>query len=163
MPPNLLAHYFYLWETTVVRQAIETAWISASSEDIRRVSGTSSVTTISSEERAPKGALYAIIVFLIGFILGTIRVLLVAPRLGETITIILEAPPMLAASWFVCRWCVHRFDVKRTVAARSRVGLIAFFVLMLAEVGSGAASVDRSWISLLGTDRRLEGSVSPLR
>src|ERR1700756_4080703 len=31
MPPNLLAHYFYLWETTVVWQAIETAWISASS------------------------------------------------------------------------------------------------------------------------------------
>jgi hypothetical protein len=28
---NLLAHYLYLWETTVVRQAIETAWISASS------------------------------------------------------------------------------------------------------------------------------------
>jgi hypothetical protein len=25
MPPNLLAHYFYLWEPTVVRQAIETA------------------------------------------------------------------------------------------------------------------------------------------
>src|SRR5262249_40372452 len=31
MPPNLLAHYPYLWEPTVVRQAIETAWISASS------------------------------------------------------------------------------------------------------------------------------------
>ena len=25
MPPNLLAHYFYLWEPTVVRQTIETA------------------------------------------------------------------------------------------------------------------------------------------
>src|SRR5215472_16721630 len=30
-PPNLLAHYPYLWEPTVVRQAIETAWISPSS------------------------------------------------------------------------------------------------------------------------------------
>ena len=30
MPPNLLAHYFYLWEPTVVRQAIEPAWTSAS-------------------------------------------------------------------------------------------------------------------------------------
>jgi hypothetical protein len=38
------------------------------------------------------GALYAIIVFLIGFILGSIRVLLVAPRLGETIAVIIEAP-----------------------------------------------------------------------
>ena len=63
------------------------------------------------------GALYAIIVFLIGFILGTIRVLLVAPRLGETTAVILEAPMMLAASWFVCRWCVDRLDVRRTVSA----------------------------------------------
>jgi|SRR6516165_3359984 hypothetical protein len=31
MPPNLLAHYPYLWEPTVVRQAIETAWTSVSS------------------------------------------------------------------------------------------------------------------------------------
>jgi len=31
MPPNLLAHYLYLEETTVVPQAIETAWISVSS------------------------------------------------------------------------------------------------------------------------------------
>jgi len=31
MPPNLLAHYFYLWEPTVVQQAIETAWTSVSS------------------------------------------------------------------------------------------------------------------------------------
>lgn len=41
------------------------------------------------------GALYAIIVFLIGFILGTIRVLLLIPRLGETIAVILEAPSIL--------------------------------------------------------------------
>jgi hypothetical protein len=66
--------------------------------------------------RATKaGALYAIIVFVIGFILGTIRVLLVAPRLGETTAVIIEAPIMLAASWFVCRWCVGRLSVRRTV------------------------------------------------
>ena len=29
-PPNLLAHYLYLWELTGVRQAVETAWISGS-------------------------------------------------------------------------------------------------------------------------------------
>ena len=30
MPPNLLAHYCYLWELTAVWQAVETAWIAAS-------------------------------------------------------------------------------------------------------------------------------------
>jgi hypothetical protein len=89
--------------------------------------------------RATKaGALYAIIVFVIGFILGTIRVLLVVPRLGETTAVIIEAPIMLAASWFVCRWCMDRLSVGRTIPARSLMGLVAFLVLMSAEVGLGA-------------------------
>src|SRR5689334_2404978 len=72
------------------------------------------------------GALYAIVVFVIGFILGTIRVPLVAPSLGETNAVIIEAPIMLAASWLVCRWCVDRLHVPRTVPARSLMGLVAF-------------------------------------
>lgn len=84
------------------------------------------------------GALYAIIVFLIGFILGTIRVLLLVPRLGETTAVTVEAPIILTASWFVCGWCVDRLDVRRTIPARSLMGLVAFLVLMSAEVGLGA-------------------------
>ena len=84
------------------------------------------------------GALYAIFVFLIGFILGTIRVLLVAPRLGETTAVSIEAPIMLAASWLVCRWCLDRLDVAVTVPARSLMGVVAFLVLMSAEFGLGA-------------------------
>ena len=84
------------------------------------------------------GALYAIVAFSIGFILGTVRVLLLAPRLGETTAVIIEAPIMLAASWFVCRWCVARLNVGPTVPTRSLMGLVAFLVLMLAEVGLGA-------------------------
>jgi hypothetical protein len=69
------------------------------------------------------GVLYAIIVFLIGFILGTIRVLLVVPRLGETTAVIIEAPVMLTASWLICRWCVDRLDVAATVPVRSSIGV----------------------------------------
>jgi hypothetical protein len=83
------------------------------------------------------GALYAVIVFLIGFILGSIRVLLLAPRLGETIAVIIEAPVILAASWFVCRWCVKRLNVTGTVPDRSLTGLVAFLVLMSVEFGLG--------------------------
>jgi hypothetical protein len=84
------------------------------------------------------GALYAITVFLIGFILGTIRVLRLAPRLGETTAVIIEAPIMLAVSWFVCRWCVDRLNAGRTIPTRSLMGLVAFLVLMSAEAGLGA-------------------------
>jgi hypothetical protein len=63
---------------------------------------------------------------------------------GETTAVIVEAPIMLTASWFVCRWCVNRLDVRRTVAARSWMGLVAFLVLMSAEVGLGAVVFGRS-------------------
>jgi hypothetical protein len=104
------------------------------------------------------GALYAIVVFSIGFILGTIRVLLVAPRLGETTAVIIEAPIMLAASWFVCRWCVHRLDVGRTVPARLLMGLVAFLVLMSAEVELGVV-LDRSIIDQLAMYKSASGAI----
>ena len=109
--------------------------------------------------RATKaGALYAIIVFVIGFILGTIRVLLLAPRLGETIAVIVEAPVILAASWFVCRWCVDRLDVRRTVSARSLMGVVAFLVLMSVEVGMGAM-FGRSLVDQLASYGSLSGAI----
>ena len=105
------------------------------------------------------GALYAIIVFLIGFIFGTIRVLLLIPRLGETTAVILEAPVMLAASWFVCRWSVDRLDVRPMVPARSLMGLVAFLVLMSAEFGLGASLFGRSLVNQLSAYRSLPGAI----
>jgi len=57
---------------------------------------------------------------------------------GETVAVIVEVPMMLAASWFVCRWCVVQLDIRRTVPARSLMGLVAFLVLMSAEACMGA-------------------------
>lgn len=105
------------------------------------------------------GALYAITVFLIGFILGVIRVLLLAPRLGETTAVIIEAPIMLAASWFVCRWCVDRLDVRRAVPARSLMGMVAFVVLMSAEVGLGAGVFGRSLVDQVATYESPGGAI----
>jgi hypothetical protein len=90
------------------------------------------------------GALYALTVFLIGFILGTIRVLLIVPRLGEIAAVSLETPFMLAASWFVCRWCVDRLDVPRRIGPRSLMGAVAFVVLMAAEFALGWSGFGRS-------------------
>jgi hypothetical protein len=104
------------------------------------------------------GALYAIIDFVIGFILGSIRVLLLAPRLGETSAVIVEAPIMVAASWFVCRWCVDWLNVRRTVPARSSMGSVGFLVLMSAEVGLGAV-FGRSLVDQLATYGSLSGAI----
>jgi hypothetical protein len=55
-------------------------------------------------------------------------------NLGETVAVVVEAPVMLVANWYVCRWSVQRLDVPRTSSSRTIVGSFAFVVLMLAEL-----------------------------
>jgi len=81
------------------------------------------------------GVIYALIVFLCGFALGALRVLLIVPRIGETAAVSLEAPLILTASWFASRWCVDRFNVRRMVFVRSMMGAVAFAMLMALEIG----------------------------
>ena len=105
------------------------------------------------------GVIYALIVFLIGFIFGTVRVLLLAPHLGETLAVSLETPLMLAASWFVCRWCVDRLDVPRRVGARAVMGVVAFTALMLAELGVSALVFGRSEAEFAGSYASVPGAI----
>jgi hypothetical protein len=65
------------------------------------------------------GVIYALIVLLIDFMFGTVRVLLLAP--GETLAVSLEAPVMLIASWFVSRWCLVASAVR---GFRARVEML---------------------------------------
>jgi len=81
------------------------------------------------------GCVYALIVFLIGFVFGTVRVLLVAPRLSETVAVLLETPFILLVSWKVSTWSISRFAVGDDLAARTAMGCVAFAVLMIAEFG----------------------------
>ncbi len=81
------------------------------------------------------GAAYFAIVFTIAFVFGTIRVTVVAPSLGETAAVLVEAPLLIAASWIVCGWIVDRFRVRAQLRARSWMGGIAFILLLLVETG----------------------------
>jgi hypothetical protein len=45
------------------------------------------------------GVLYFTIIFVIGFALGTIRVLLLVPRLGAVTSELIELPIILTAAW----------------------------------------------------------------
>jgi len=105
------------------------------------------------------GAFYALVVFGVGFILGAIRVLLLVPRLGDTTAVVLEAPLMLVASWFVCRWVIERLNMRRAVPARSMMGVAAFIVLMLAEFALGAAVFGRSWFEQLASYATVAGAI----
>ncbi|MDH7975246.1 hypothetical protein QH494_23930 [Sphingomonas sp. AR_OL41] len=77
---------------------------------------------------------YFATVFGLRFLLGTLRVLFVIPRIGETAAVLLELPVMLTASWVAAGWCVRRFAVPPRVAPRLAMGLLAFALVMVAEL-----------------------------
>jgi len=77
-------------------------------------------------------AAYFAIVFGTGFVLGPLRVLVVAPRIGERAAELLEAPLMLAAIVLAARWIVRRFP-GLTPRASVAVGLLALACVLAAE------------------------------
>lgn len=100
---------------------------------------------------------YFAIVFAAGFLLGTIRTIFLAPRLGELGAVACELPLMLAISWIACGRLVRRFDVAAAPAARAVMGATAFALLMATEValativfGKSLAQLTDDWMSPAG-------------
>lgn len=92
------------------------------------------------------GTVYFVLVFALGFVLGTVRTLFVqdAPSDGRLVGVLIELPIMLGASWFLCRYAIGRFAVAATVSARAVMGSLAFALLMLAELLVGALLFGRT-------------------
>lgn len=92
------------------------------------------------------GLAYFATVFLLGFVLGTLRTLLVAdaPGGGRLLGVLIELPIMLAASWFLCGYLIRRFDVAATRVDRALMGGVALALLLLAELGVGVLLFGRS-------------------
>jgi hypothetical protein len=80
------------------------------------------------------GATYFVVVFLVAFMLGIIRVLVLAPRLGEVVSVSTEAPLILAVSWFASRWATAKFSLTNEVSSRLAMGAVAFALLMIVEL-----------------------------
>jgi disulfide bond formation protein DsbB len=81
---------------------------------------------------APALAYFAI-VFGIGFLLGSIRVLWLVPQLGVRYAELAEMPIMLLAIFFAARWVTQYFAVPPTISSRLVVGLSALICLLLVE------------------------------
>lgn len=75
---------------------------------------------------------YWAIVFALGFMLGTIRVLWIAPLVDLLPATVIELPVMLGASWWAAGWLMRHFAITRAGAALAMGGL-AFALLMGAE------------------------------
>jgi hypothetical protein len=90
------------------------------------------------------GAVYFVLIFLLGFLLGTVRTILVGESGDRLRAVLIELPIMLAASWFVCGQVVRRCAVADAPAPRLAMGGFAFALLMLAELGVGALLFGRT-------------------
>jgi hypothetical protein len=89
--------------------------------------------------RLKAGTAYFAILFSLGFVLGTLRVLILAPRIGELASTALELPLMLTASWYVCGWVIEKMRLVPDAGNLLSMGAIAFVFLMVAELLLGLA------------------------
>jgi hypothetical protein len=83
------------------------------------------------------GIIYFLLVFGAGFILGTIRVLLIVPLVGHRTAELLELPLMLIATVLAARWITRRFPEPRDSTARLAIGGIALGLMLAGELAVG--------------------------
>lgn len=90
------------------------------------------------------GLAYFLIVFGLGFLLGTFRVLVLLSQMPEAFAVMLELPLMLVLSWIVALRLIRRFRVPKRLAPRLVMGCLAFALLMLGEVAVSLLAFGRS-------------------
>ena len=118
------------------------------------------------------GTAYFLALFALGFVLGTIRVMLVAPPFGELAATFAEVPVMLTAAFFACCWAIRRWHVPRTIAIRWAMVLWFLALLLLFETLGGATLFARTmaeqWAALatpaglLGLSAQIIAALLPL-
>ena len=87
-------------------------------------------------------ALYALLAFAAGFVLGPIREWVLLPRIGRLGATVAELPLLLGWCWLAAGWVLRRLRVPPG-AARLRLGLAALALLLAVEFAVGAAL--RGW------------------
>ncbi len=88
------------------------------------------------------GVIYFAAVFALGFALGVLRVVVLLPRLGGILAVLVELPLILAASWWICARILRRMPMSPAEAAT--MGAVAFALLMSAEVAVSTLLAGRS-------------------
>jgi hypothetical protein len=82
-------------------------------------------------------ATYFGIVFGIGFVLGSLRVLWLVPRVGSRSAELYETPLMLLATVLAARWVCRRFVGRGRPSTSLAIGLLALSFLLVAELAVG--------------------------
>lgn len=96
-------------------------------------------------------------IFALGFVLGTVRTLWLAPGIGETGAVLVELPVMLAASWLAARAFTRSFGITSAGQAAA-MGALAFALLMASEALL-AITLGQSLAQWLGAMKETPGAL----
>jgi hypothetical protein len=80
------------------------------------------------------GAVYFLLLYVVGFILGATRELLLAPRLGVAMASTIEAIPMFAAIFHFAPLIARRFGIPPKSGGRMLMGFFGLTLLIGAEI-----------------------------
>jgi hypothetical protein len=103
--------------------------------------------------------LYFALVLGTGFLLGTLRVPLLVPWLGERYAELLEMPFMFVAIVLAARFVVRRFALPASLSLRLQVGFLALALAVLAELLLAAVLQGRSVAQYIASRDPVSGSV----
>jgi hypothetical protein len=82
--------------------------------------------------------LYFLMVFGVRFLLGPIRVFWLAPRFGETIAVLCEAPFILIAVILAARWLPYKLKLQPNLGSLAGMALGGLFLQQVADFAVGA-------------------------
>ena len=117
-------------------------------------------TPVDAPTRTARAALaYFALVFGAGFILGSIRVSFLVPRLGERIAELIEMPFMLVVIVFAARFIVKRFSLPTAAPLRLSVGIVALALLLIAEILLNVALQRQTLDAYIASRDPVSGSV----
>jgi hypothetical protein len=99
------------------------------------------------------GTVYFLALFALGFLLGTIRVVFVAPRYGQVTGTLAEVPVMLTAAYVICRWVLNHWRVSPRSTIRWTMVPLFLVLLFTFETLFGLALFGRTlseqWAALV--------------
>lgn len=92
----------------------------------------------------PVGVAFGLLLFGVGFVLGTARTVLLTPTLGRETAVLVEIPFMLVIAWIISARLMRACAVPAVLVDRTIVAVMAFAVGMSLEVVLGMILETRS-------------------
>lgn len=90
------------------------------------------------------GLLYGLAIFGLGFALGALRELVLAPVFGRSAVVAVEAPAILLVSWFLAGRIIGRRAVPPRLSARLAMGAVGLALVLAGEAAIAVLGFGRS-------------------